>query len=125
MSDHSPNTGKSPELTLRLGLSIDESCKVSNIGRTKIYQAIGSGELIAKKCGSRTIILPKHLEAYLESLPVADFASGRPSSAEPPHSQQDARREVQSRRAFSRAFDDTSTHEGEDECLLPHPPRAV
>ncbi len=79
MSDKSPNTGKSPELTLRLGLSIDESCKVSNIGRTKIYQAIGSGELIAKKCGSRTIITPKHLAAYIDNLPVADFASGEAS----------------------------------------------
>ena len=42
----------------------------------KIYEAIGSGKLIAKKAGRRTIILPKHLEAYLESLPAADFASG-------------------------------------------------
>jgi len=76
MSDHSPNTGKSPELPLKLGLSIRESCQAAGIGRTKIYEAIGSGKLIAKKAGRRTIILPKHLEAYLESLPVVDFASG-------------------------------------------------
>ena len=76
MSDHSPNTGKSPELPLKLGLSIDESCHATGLGRTKIYEAIGSGKLIAKKAGRRTIILPKHLEAYLESLPAADFASG-------------------------------------------------
>ena len=76
MSDHSP-TNKVSELTLRLGLSIDDACQVSGIGRTKIYQAIGSGELIAKKCGSRTIITPKHLAAYIDSLPVADFASGK------------------------------------------------
>ena len=75
MSDHSPNTGKSPELTLKLGLSIEESCQAAGIGRTKIYEAIGSGKLIAKKAGRRTIILPKHLEAYLESLPTAAFAS--------------------------------------------------
>ena len=76
MSDHSPNTGRSPELTLKLGLSIDETCGASGLGRTSIYEAIGSGKLIAKKAGRRTIILPKHLEAYLESLPAADFASG-------------------------------------------------
>ena len=76
MSDHSP-TNKVSELTLRLGLSIDECCEASSIGRTKIYQAIGSGELIAKKAGSRTIILPRHLSAFLESLPVADFTSGK------------------------------------------------
>ena len=77
MSDHSPNTGRSPEPPLKLGLSIDETCKASTLGRTKIYEAIGSGKLIAKKAGTRTIILPKHLEAYLESLPAADFASGQ------------------------------------------------
>ncbi len=78
MSDHSP-TKKASELTLKLGLSIDESCQVSGIGRTKIYQTIGAGELIAKKCGSRTIITPKHLAAYIDNLPVADFASGEAS----------------------------------------------
>ena len=78
MSDDSP-TDRSPEPTHRLGLSVAESCQVSGIGRTKIYQAIGAGELIAKKAGSRTIILPKHLAAYLDNLPVADFASGEVS----------------------------------------------
>ena len=77
MSDQSPNTDQSPELTLRLGLSIDDACQVSGIGRTKIYQAIGSGELIAKKAGRRTIITPKHLASYIDNLPVADFASGK------------------------------------------------
>ncbi len=77
MSDQSPNTVRSPELTLKLGLSIEESCQAAGIGRTKIYEAIGSGKLIAKKVGRRTIILPKHLKVYLESLPVADFASGK------------------------------------------------
>ncbi len=83
MSDRSPKSGRSPEPTLKLGLSIDESCVASGIGRTKIYEAIGSGQLIAKKAGRRTIILPKHLEAYLESLPAADFASGRRRHRDP------------------------------------------
>ncbi len=78
MSNHSP-TDASLELTHKFGLSIKECCQVSGIGRTKIYQAIGSGELIAKKCGSRTIITPKHLAAYIDNLPVADFASGEAS----------------------------------------------
>ena len=78
MSDHSP-TDRLPETTHRLGLSIAESCRVSGIGRTKIYEAIGAGELIAKKVGSRTIILTRHLAAYLDNLPVADFASGEVS----------------------------------------------
>ncbi len=76
MSDRSPSSDKSPDLTYKLGLSIEESCQAAGIGRTKIYEAIGAGELIAKKAGRRTIILSKHLEAYLESLPAADFPSG-------------------------------------------------
>ena len=78
MTDYS-TTDKSPEPTHRLGLSIAESCQVSGLGRTKIYEAIGAGELIAKKAGSRTIILTRHLAAYLDNLPVADFASGEVS----------------------------------------------
>ncbi len=66
---------KPPKLIPKLGLSIDETCEASGLGRTWIYEAIGDGKLIAKKAGRRTIILPKHLEAYLESLPAADFAS--------------------------------------------------
>ncbi len=82
MSDHSPNADRSPELTPKLGLSIEESCQASGIGRTKIYEAIGSGKLIAKKAGRRTIILPKHLAEYLENLPTADFASGEADSGQ-------------------------------------------
>ncbi len=74
MTDY-PTTDKSPELTHKLGFSIKESCRASGLGRTTIYEAIGAGELIAKKAGRRTIILPKDLEAYLESLPEADFTS--------------------------------------------------
>ncbi len=66
-----PTTDKSPELAYKLGLTIDESCEASTLGRTAIYEAINSGKLIAKKAGRRTIILPKHLAAYLENLPAA------------------------------------------------------
>ena len=78
MSDHTP-AKKAPEAPHRFGLSIDESCHASGIGRTKIYEAIGAGELIARKCGRRTVILPRDLEAWLTNLPVADFASGEAS----------------------------------------------
>ncbi len=47
MSDHSPSSDKSPDLTHKLGLSIDESCEISGVGRTKIYEAIGTSKLIA------------------------------------------------------------------------------
>ena len=70
MSDHTP-AKKAPEAPQKLGFTIDQSCEASTLGRSAIYQAISDGKLIAKKAGRRTIILPKHLKAYLESLPAA------------------------------------------------------
>jgi excisionase family DNA binding protein len=53
----------------KLGFSIDEFCKLSGLGRTFIYQAIADGKLVARKAGSRTILLPPDARAYLEGLP--------------------------------------------------------
>ena len=54
----------------REGLSVSEACTMAGIGRTKIYQAITSGELVARKYGKRTIILRRDLHAFLAALPV-------------------------------------------------------
>jgi excisionase family DNA binding protein len=55
----------------REGLSISEACAVAGIGRTKIYQAISNGNLKARKCGKRTLILRDELRHFLTSLPNA------------------------------------------------------
>jgi excisionase family DNA binding protein len=55
----------------REALSIVEVTSVSGLGRTKIYEAIRNGSLIAHKAGRRTIVLPNDLKAYLAALPVA------------------------------------------------------
>lgn len=55
----------------REGLSIAEACRVAGIGRTKIYEAISDGKLIARKFGKRTIVLRTDLQAFLFALPVA------------------------------------------------------
>jgi excisionase family DNA binding protein len=44
-----------------LAYSIAEACEVSRIGRTSIYEAINSRELIAHKHGRRTVILADDL----------------------------------------------------------------
>jgi excisionase family DNA binding protein len=54
----------------REGLSIPEACRVAGIGRTKIYEAIASGTLTARKFGKRTLVLRADLQAFLASLPV-------------------------------------------------------
>jgi hypothetical protein len=51
------------------GLTLGEASVVSGIGRTKLYEAIANGHLIARKCGSRTIVLKGDLLRFLTSLP--------------------------------------------------------
>jgi excisionase family DNA binding protein len=36
----------------REGLSVFEACAVAGIGRTKLYEAIATGELVARKFGN-------------------------------------------------------------------------
>jgi excisionase family DNA binding protein len=54
----------------REGLSVSEACRVSGIGRTKIYEAISDGSLKARKLGKRTLVLRGDLQAFLDNLPV-------------------------------------------------------
>lgn len=52
------------------GLSVTEVCRVAGIGRTKIYEAIADGRLVARKFGKRTLVLRADLNAFLSNLPV-------------------------------------------------------
>lgn len=51
-----------------LALSVDEVCAATGIGKTKLYQAINSGALKARKLGKKTIVLNDDLKAFLEGL---------------------------------------------------------
>lgn len=55
--------------------SIDGACEAADVGRTSIYEAIRSGDLIARKLGRRTVILDDDLRAWLASLPAATAAA--------------------------------------------------
>jgi excisionase family DNA binding protein len=55
----------------REGLTVSEACAMAGLGRTKIYEAISKGQLKARKCGKRTIILVDELRQFLESLPLS------------------------------------------------------
>jgi len=59
---------KPTDLTKPLALSIEEVRKLTGLGRTKIYSLIGSGELIARKIGKRTVVLRTDLETWLGGL---------------------------------------------------------
>ena len=53
---------------MQISFTIEEACTAIGIGRTKLYQAINSGQLKAKKFGKRTIILKDDLNNFLENL---------------------------------------------------------
>jgi excisionase family DNA binding protein len=55
-----------------LGLSIAQACELSGIGRTSVYAAIKRGDLVARKCGRRTVIIANDLATWLSSLPKLD-----------------------------------------------------
>lgn len=58
--------------------SIDELAKAGPLGRSKLYEAIKAGDLIARKAGRRTVVLKADYDRFLNSLPVANARqSGR------------------------------------------------
>jgi hypothetical protein len=64
-----------PDPRPKLAYSIPEAMEATGIGRSSLYEDISAGRLMARKRGSRTVILARDLAAYLEALPVAEMAS--------------------------------------------------
>jgi excisionase family DNA binding protein len=48
-----------------LAYSINEACRVSSLGRTRLYQLIGEGKLDVRKIGKRTLIPAASLRALI------------------------------------------------------------
>lgn len=49
-----------------LAYSVANACKVSSIGKTRLYQLISEGRLEARKVGKRTLIPAASLRALIE-----------------------------------------------------------
>ncbi len=59
-----------------MSYSIAEAVAVTGgaVSRTRLFALIASGEIDARRCGKRTVILADSLRRYLESLPAARAA---------------------------------------------------
>lgn len=53
---------------MQLSFNIEQTCQLTGLGRTRLYEAISTGHLPAKKFGKRTIILKDDLYNFLNSL---------------------------------------------------------
>lgn len=56
----------------KLSYSIKEAVEATGIGRTSLYEAIGTGLLKTRKFGAKTLIMAEDLNAFLASLPGAE-----------------------------------------------------
>jgi len=60
-----------------LAHTIADATKISGLGKTTIYEAIGTGKLEARKAGNRTLIVADSLRSFLTNLPPANIRTGR------------------------------------------------
>jgi hypothetical protein len=79
VSRSSGETGSDPHAAVDSGVSegeplsvrayrIADVCKLTGLGRTSVYAAIKSGDLVARKCNRCTIVLGDDLARFLNNL---------------------------------------------------------
>lgn len=49
--------------------------QVSNIGRTKLFRLLKTGQITAKRCGGANLIIGESLGRYVDQLPIWPNAS--------------------------------------------------
>jgi excisionase family DNA binding protein len=58
-----------------IAYTVKEACSISRIGKTTLYAAIRRGELVARKLGTKTLILEEDLRCWIEHLPTITSSS--------------------------------------------------
>lgn len=61
---------------MQFSMSLDQAAIATGIGKTKLYEAINQGRLVAKKFGKKTIILQDDLKSFLFELECYQRGSG-------------------------------------------------
>ncbi len=57
----------------KLAYSPEEAAVAVDVGRSTMYEVLGTGDLPSRKVGRRTLILHDDLMAWLASLPVREI----------------------------------------------------
>lgn len=74
---------KSEERTIpfsqRLSCTIDEACEATSLGRTKLYELIGAGQLATITVGRRRLVIVRGLLSLLESNKIDVIGSRDPA----------------------------------------------
>jgi excisionase family DNA binding protein len=70
--DDTPLSSSSPEertipFSQRLSCTIDEACEATSLGRTKLYELIGAGQLATTTVGRRRLVIVRGLQSLLEA----------------------------------------------------------
>lgn len=53
-----------------IAVTINDACRITGLGRSKIYEEINAGRLPVRKAGQRTLIRVSDLQAYIDALPA-------------------------------------------------------
>ena len=57
----------------QLAYTVKQVLQIVPMGRNKFYEVAKSGQLKVRKAGRINLVLARDLNAYLDSLPIADF----------------------------------------------------
>ena len=57
--------------------NVPEAAKVLKISRTGVYELMRKGALRGKKLGGRTMITAQDIDAFIASLPDAEFSEAK------------------------------------------------
>lgn len=60
----------------REAYTVRQACYVAGLGRTFLYEMMGTGKLPFRKAGRRRVILRHDLEAFLRALPGHPLVEG-------------------------------------------------
>ena len=66
-SSTNARVAKSVPFAERLSCTIEEACEVTGLGRTKVYELIGSGQLVTATIGRRRLVMVRSLVALLST----------------------------------------------------------